>query len=111
MRLNEYLKRRQEFYQRDRRFNIVYMTLFFAILIGNIFVADYIPESWNIAYLVAFFAFLLGNVWFSIKNGAWRVKNAGLDCKSCTTPLLGIPGDLAVTTGQCSHCGGSAFDS
>lgn len=110
MRLEQYLKRRDEFARRDRLFSWTYNALFFGVLIGNIFLVALVPDKWTIWYLVAFFAFLFGNIWFSVWIGKRRVAGAGLGCRTCSQPLLGVPGDLAETTGKCAHCGGAAFD-
>lgn len=112
MRLDEFLRKRNEFAQQEKRFNRTYLPVFFAFLLGNVFVVNAIPETWGgwYLYLAGFFALLLGNLWFANYREKRRLAEAGLNCRTCRHPLSGVPGDLAVTTGRCAHCGGQAFD-
>jgi hypothetical protein len=112
MRLDEYLRKRDEFTRQEKRFNRVYLPVFFGLLIGNLFLVKAIPESWGgwWLYLIGFFALLLGNLWFTTRREKKRVAEAGLNCRTCRRPLVGVSGDLAVTTGRCASCGGQAFD-
>jgi hypothetical protein len=112
MRLEEYLRKRDEFARREKRFNLIYLPIFFGLLIGNLFLVSVIPENWGgwWLYLIGFFALLLGNVWFTRRREKKVLSEAGLNCRSCRHPLFGVHGDLAVTTGRCAYCGGQAFD-
>ena len=110
MRLNDFIKRRDEYLRRDGKFNAIYITVFLSLLFANLYIVSLIPESWSIAYLIVFFALLISNVYLTNAIGKRRIANSGLNCKSCKSPLLGVPGDLAVTTGKCSFCGKEAFD-
>ena len=112
MRLDDYLRKRKEFAQQEKRFNRIYLPVFFALLIGNLFLVKAIPESWGgwWLYLAIFFALLFGNAWYAIRREKRRIANAGLDCRTCRTPLMGVQGDIAVSTTRCPNCGGQAFD-
>jgi hypothetical protein len=109
MQLKDFIKRRDEFLRREKLLGWVFTPLFLALLFANIWVIDLVPERWMWFYLAGFFAFLFGNWALTSWLEKRRVANAGLGCKSCNTPLLGVAGDLAITTGNCSYCGQEAF--
>ena len=39
-----------------------------------------------------------------------QAKDEGLVCRACDGGLLNAPGDIAIASGRCPHCGDAAFD-
>jgi len=110
MKRRDYLKKRDTFLRQDKVFWGIYLVCFFALLFGNIPFAAKVPKSWNTTYVVVLLIFLVGNAVITAWVGRRRMQQSGLVCKSCKKTLLGMPGNLAVTTGVCCHCGKEAFD-
>lgn len=106
----QFIKRRAEFEQRDRRFNTIYMIVFFALLLANIPLSSCISDSYSSLYIAIFLALLFGNAAIMFWRDMGQAKRAGLVCGSCKGGLLGIQGHLAIATGTCGHCGQQAFD-
>ena len=106
---DQFVRLRSEFYKRDRRFNTVYLALFFAALIAAIPLSSHVPEQYQGTVGISFLVLLVANAAIVTLHGRGQAKRAGLVCRSCNGGLLGIPGDIAVATGSCPHCGQLAF--
>ena len=106
---DQFVRRRSEFYKRDRRFNAVYLALFFAVLIAAIPLSSRVPEQYQGAAGISFLVLLVTNAAIFTLRSRGQAKRAGLVCRSCNGGLLGMPGDMAVAIGNCPHCGQLAF--
>ena len=106
---DQFVNRRSEFYVRDRRFNAVYLTLFFVILIAAIPLSSFVPDKYQGVAGISFLVLLIANAAIFTLRGRSQAARAGLVCRSCKGGLLGMPGDMAVASGSCPHCGQSPF--
>ncbi|WP_407353293.1 hypothetical protein [Luteimonas sp. R10] len=106
---DQFVRCRAEFYQRDRRFNFVYLALFFGLLIAAIPLSSHVPEQYQGVVGISFITVLVANAAIFTLRGRGQAKRAGLVCRSCRGGLLGAPGNIAVATGNCPHCGQAAF--
>jgi len=107
---DQFTRTLREFEVRDKRFNTIYMVIFFGLLLANIPLSSRIPEQYNGIYLTVFLALLLGNAAAMLWRGKGQAKREGLVCRSCGGGLLGQPGRLALAAGTCPHCKLKAFD-
>lgn len=105
----QFVQRRAEFVTRDRRFNIVYLAVFFGLLIAAIPLSSYVPKTLNTQFVIGFLGLLAVNAIIMMWSGLNQAKRAGLVCDSCKGGLLNTPGNIAVATGNCPHCGKQAF--
>lgn len=103
------MRRRSELYKRDRRFNTVYLTLFFGLLVAAIPLLARVPEQHQSVAGISYFVLLIANAVIVTLRGRSQAKRAGLVCRSCKGGLLGMPGNIAIATGNCPHCGQQAF--
>lgn len=106
---DQFVRLRADFYSRDRRFNLVYLALFFGLLVAAIPLSSYIPEQYQGLAGIAYMVVLVANAAIFTLHGRGQAKRAGLLCRSCGGGLLGPPGNIAVATGNCPHCGKAAF--
>ena len=77
------LRKRDEFARREKRFNLIYLPIFFGLLIGNLFLVSVIPENWGGWWSVSYTHLdvykrqpLKGEMkgrWSITVNGNWRV--------------------------------------
>ncbi len=105
----QFVRKRAAFEKRDRWFNIIYLVCFFGLLILAVPLSSYIPKAYNTAFTVGFLALLATNAIIMVWSGLNQAKRAGLVCYSCKGGLLNAPGNIAVATGNCPHCGKRAF--
>ena len=106
---DQFLRARDDFIRRDRKFNRVYLTCFFGFLIAAIPLASQIPEKYNAPAAFGLLAILVVNAVLVLWLGRDQAKREGLVCVSCGGGLLNEPGNIAVATGNCPHCGQPAF--
>ncbi|MNM34992.1 hypothetical protein D3C81_456540 [compost metagenome] len=106
---DQFVKRRSEFHARDRRFNTVYLILFFGVLLAAIPLASLVPEQYQGVAGISYLVLLIANAAIFTLRDRNQAQRAGLVCRSCKGGLLGMPGDMAVATGNCPHCGQSPF--
>ena len=106
---DQFVRRRSEFYKRDRRFNTIYLALFFGLLVAAIPLFGCIPEQHQGLAGISYLVLLIANAVIFTLRGRGQAMRAGLVCHSCNGGLLGIPGNIAVATGNCPHCGKRAF--
>ena len=106
---DQFVRRRSELYKRDRRFNTIYLTLFFGLLIAAIPLLARVPEQHQGAAGISYLVALIANAVIFTLRGQGQAKRAGLICRSCKGGLLGMPGNIAIATGNCPHCGQQAF--
>ena len=106
---DQFIRRRSEFYRRDKWYSAIYLVLFFGVLIAAIPLSSLVPEQYETVAGALFFVLLFGNaIFFSLRDRG-QAKRVGLVCRSCKEGLLGAPGDIAVATSTCPHCGKPAF--
>jgi hypothetical protein len=105
----QFVRRRAEFQKRDRRFNILYLVSFFGLLILAVPLSSHIPKAYNTAFVVGYLVLLAINAVIMVWFGQNQAKRAGLVCYSCKGGLLNTPGNIAMATGNCPHCGKRAF--
>lgn len=106
----QFIRKLADFEKRDRRFNLIHIMIFISLLIVSIPLSYYIPASYNTLFIVALLVLLIGNAVFMLSRGLNDATPEGLICRSCKGGLLGSQGKLAITTGNCGHCGEQAFD-
>ncbi|WP_152619982.1 hypothetical protein [Lysobacter sp. A03] len=106
---DQFVKRRAKFYARDRRVNTVYLILFFGVLLAAIPLASLVPARYQGAAGISYLVLLIVNAAIFTLRGRNQAQRAGFVCRFCNGGLLGIPGDIAVATGNCPHCGRSPF--
>jgi hypothetical protein len=106
---DQFVQRRSEFHRRDRRVNVIYLTLFFGFLFAAIPLSSLVPERYQGAAGISFVVLLFANAAIFTLRARGQAKRASLVCRSCSGGLIGVPGDLAVATGNCPHCGQPAF--
>ncbi|MEF3081094.1 hypothetical protein V3391_02540 [Luteimonas sp. SMYT11W] len=106
---DQFVRRLSEFNKRDRRFNTIYLTLFFGLLIAAIPLLGRVPEQRQGVAGISYLAVLVANAVIFTLRGRGQAKRAGLVCHSCKGGLLGMLGNIAVATGNCPHCGQQAF--
>jgi hypothetical protein len=107
---DQFVLRIAAFERRDKRAGAIYLTVLFALLIGNIALAPYVPNTYKSVYFDVVFTLMVGNVVAMLYYSRDQTKRNGLVCRSCEGGLLGVPGQLAIATGTCPHCGRPAFD-
>lgn len=61
-----------------------------------------LAQAWGIFGIVAIFAVAVVLAYFGSKRG--------MPCSHCKKQLFGIPGQIAVATGNCGYCGEKAFE-
>jgi hypothetical protein len=106
---DQFVRCRSEFYKRDRRFNTVYLTLFFGLLVAAIPLLGRVPEQHQSVAGISYLMLLVASALIFTLRGRGQAKRAGLVCHSCKGGLLGMPGNMAIATGNCPHCGRQAF--
>lgn len=112
----EFIANQRAAKREETRFSAAWIAFFFSILIGNAFVGkwmDHHKPAWPIQVL--FGCWLLGlltaNIVFLLWIAKRRARKFGLRCPHCDKPLTLTAGQIAVATGNCSHCGEAVFDS
>jgi hypothetical protein len=104
----QFIKRRIEFDARDSRNNMISMISLFGFL-GAAFLLSYVvPAQYNWIFVSVLLAVLLPAAILPF-FGMNQAQKAGLVCQSCGGGLLGVPGQLAVSTDACPHCGKYPF--
>ena len=106
---DQFVRARAEFYRKDRRFNAVYLSLFFVLIIGAVPLSSFVPEHYQAAVGICYVLALLANAGIYTLRIRKQAERAGLVCRTCGGRLLGAPGDIAVATGNCPHCGQASF--
>ena len=106
---DEFVQRRAEFMKRDRRVTSVCFVIFFVLIVAGIWLPPYVPKAYKTAFFIGYFCLFLVNVILMFSSGFNQAKRAGLVCDSCKGGLLNKPGNIAVATGICPHCGKRAF--
>lgn len=106
---DQFVRERAEFEKRDRRFNAIYLTSFFALLLAAIPLSAYIPDGYDAEFGIGYLVLLVANATAMLFRGLNQAARAGLVCVSCKGGLLNMPGQIAVATGTCPHCGQSPF--
>ena len=106
---DQFVQRRAEFMERDRRVNIVCIMTFFVLIIAGIWLPPYVPKAYKTAFFIGYFSLFLVNAILILSSGFNQAIRAGLVCASCKGGLLNKPGNIAVATGICPHCGKRAF--
>jgi hypothetical protein len=105
----QFVRRRADFERRDRRFNAIYLTLFFAVLLAAIPLSAYLPEGYEGVSAIGYVILLTANAAVMLFYNRNQAARAGLVCANCKGGLLNTPGQIAVATGTCPHCGQLAF--
>jgi hypothetical protein len=105
----QFVRKRAEFEKQDRRFNTCYLVVFFGILLAAIPLSSYVPEAYETEFALAYLGILIANAAIMMLRGRNQAGRAGLLCRSCKGGLLNMPGNIAVATGICPHCGQQAF--
>ena len=105
----QFVRKRAEFERRDRRFNIIYLTLFFTVLLAAIPLSDYIPQRYEGEFAIGYVILLTANAAIMMFYNRKQAARVGLVCASCKGGLLNMSGQIAVATGTCPHCGRPAF--
>jgi hypothetical protein len=105
----EFLKNKEAAEKYSKRFSMLWLPIFFAILIGNLFLVKKIPEEYSWVFLVVFFAFLFGNLAFTLWIEKRNIERNNLKCPSCKKALVQSAGQIAIATGNCAHCGSNIF--
>mgnify|MGYP003649848798 CR=1 FL=1 len=104
----EFAARSKTAERREKRFNAIWGTVFFGILIGNWLYLQFVdpewPDSYWIAYMIIFFGFLVGNIPFTVRAVSKIRRESGLECSLCQEVLDKDATALAITTGNCVHC-------
>ena len=92
------------------RWSVLFLVILFGFLTIGILLPKIMdaekPSIWiHVFYGVIIFGVPIGNLvlifWF-LKH---QPRKFGLQCPSCSKPLTGITGQIAVATGFCGHCG------
>ena len=107
----EFIERKRVFKKRDSRFNIILMVVLFGGLFGLWALFHWIPQldSWiGTGAVLALPIFCLCAQYF-LSGGMNQAKHEGLVCGACGGGLLNAPGEYAITTGKCGHCGKNPF--
>jgi hypothetical protein len=107
---DEFARRRAAFYVRDRRFNIIYLVTLFSLITVSYYFAPSIPAEHNDAITFAILAALIAVAVAPWLGGLNHAKKAGLICRACGGGLLGNPGEIAMATDSCPHCGKAPFE-
>ena len=109
--LSELIQRREECAKLESRASLIWVVCFFAILIGNVFLAKRV-ESLNTTHprievigIIGLFAFLILNLVFLIQTTKSRLRSLGLQCPSCNAPLHRNKLPVVIATGNCGGCG------
>ncbi len=110
MNKKEYIEKKSKYEKSANIKNLIYTIIFFGLLLVNIPLADRIPDEWNLYYLIGFFALLFGNLYLTIRFNKWLANTSGLNCKSCSQPIVGENSSIAIATGNCPLCGSEAFN-
>jgi hypothetical protein len=105
----QFIRKRADFESRDRRFNAIYLALFFIALFAAIPLSAYIPGGYEGAFAIGYLALLIANAAIFLLYNRNQAARAGLICANCKGGLLNMPGQIAVATGTCPHCGQPAF--
>jgi len=108
MRREVFMQRRAAFMRRDKR-NVRLQILAMFGVCAFFYALAHLRPDWNDG-LVAVFIILCGAVLVWTARLPNQTKKEGLVCRTCDGGLLNAPGDIAMASGRCPHCGGAAFD-
>lgn len=111
MRKSEYLQHRAALRRLDRYSTLFCATALLALVAIAIPLAALLPSAGHRRWVAL--CLLAGGLGVAGFHGylRWRVRRAGLACRGCGVTLLGAPGDVALASDRCGHCGDTVFES
>ena len=89
---------------------MIYILSVFSYIAIAYYFSEYIPAEHNDALTLAILAGLILFALVPWLGGLNHAKKTGLVCQACDGGLLGNPGQIAMTTDCCPHCGKFPFE-
>jgi hypothetical protein len=93
---------------------MIWMVILFAAMIGNLpflaWLREHHLQKWINPVELVLYGLLFGSFVLMLLIAKVRLRKLNLVCPACGKPLAGNPGQIAIATGNCGHCGSPVFE-
>lgn len=116
MKIDEFVELTNKFKKNETKFYILWLIFFFTVLIGNVFIADYLESLFKnkstltLIYLIFLLGFLFLNLFYLFYRIYKQPKKYGLVCKNCNKSFQQRIFKIVIATKNCPFCGKKVID-